>query len=165
MRFSADRWRWLYPRLSLNAWIVVSLSPFDSDPYRWTARDRSNLPNRCDRPSPRGCIIGRFAPAATLSAESEPACLDRDREPFRSTVVARGHSGRSSEILNAWTWQNDTLMRMEGKVAVVTGGAAGIGETSARKLYELGARVATMPPLLPGPALSWMEASSFLQAA
>lgn len=32
-------------------------------------------------------------------------------------------------------------MKMEGKVAIVTGGAAGIGYASARKLCELGARV------------------------
>lgn len=35
-------------------------------------------------------------------------------------------------------------MQMEGKVAVVTGGAAGIGQASARKLCELGARVAIL---------------------
>jgi len=32
-------------------------------------------------------------------------------------------------------------MQMEGKVAIVTGGAAGIGQASARKLCELGAKV------------------------
>jgi NAD(P)-dependent dehydrogenase (short-subunit alcohol dehydrogenase family) len=35
-------------------------------------------------------------------------------------------------------------MQMKGKVAVVTGGAAGIGQASARKLCELGARVAIL---------------------
>ena len=35
-------------------------------------------------------------------------------------------------------------MQMEGKVAVVTGGAAGIGQATARKLCELGARVAIL---------------------
>lgn len=35
-------------------------------------------------------------------------------------------------------------MQMEGKVAVVTGGAAGIGQASAQKLCELGARVAIL---------------------
>jgi NAD(P)-dependent dehydrogenase (short-subunit alcohol dehydrogenase family) len=35
-------------------------------------------------------------------------------------------------------------MQMEGKVAVVTGGAAGIGRASAQKLCELGARVAIL---------------------
>ena len=35
-------------------------------------------------------------------------------------------------------------MQMEGKVAIVTGGAAGIGQASARKLCELGARVAIL---------------------
>jgi NAD(P)-dependent dehydrogenase (short-subunit alcohol dehydrogenase family) len=35
-------------------------------------------------------------------------------------------------------------MQMEGKVAIVTGGASGIGEASARKLCELGARVAIL---------------------
>ncbi len=35
-------------------------------------------------------------------------------------------------------------MQMEGKVAVVTGGAVGIGQASARKLCELGARVAIL---------------------
>jgi NAD(P)-dependent dehydrogenase (short-subunit alcohol dehydrogenase family) len=35
-------------------------------------------------------------------------------------------------------------MQMEGKVAVVTGGAAGIGHASARKLCQLGARVAIL---------------------
>jgi NAD(P)-dependent dehydrogenase (short-subunit alcohol dehydrogenase family) len=40
--------------------------------------------------------------------------------------------------------QDDTVMQMEGKVAVVTGGAAGIGRASAQKLCELGARVAIL---------------------
>ncbi|MHB1959880.1 MAG: SDR family NAD(P)-dependent oxidoreductase [Acidobacteriaceae bacterium] len=35
-------------------------------------------------------------------------------------------------------------MRMTGKVAVVTGGAAGIGQATAQKLCELGARVAIL---------------------
>ncbi len=35
-------------------------------------------------------------------------------------------------------------MQMEGKVAVVTGGAAGIGQATAQKLCELGARVAIL---------------------
>jgi NAD(P)-dependent dehydrogenase (short-subunit alcohol dehydrogenase family) len=35
-------------------------------------------------------------------------------------------------------------MQMQGKVAVVTGGAAGIGQATARKLCELGARVAIL---------------------
>ena len=35
-------------------------------------------------------------------------------------------------------------MQMEGKVAVVTGGASGIGQATARKLCELGARVAIL---------------------
>ncbi|MHB1675836.1 MAG: SDR family NAD(P)-dependent oxidoreductase [Acidobacteriaceae bacterium] len=36
------------------------------------------------------------------------------------------------------------MMRMTGKVAVVTGGAAGIGQATAQKLCELGARVAIL---------------------
>jgi NAD(P)-dependent dehydrogenase (short-subunit alcohol dehydrogenase family) len=40
--------------------------------------------------------------------------------------------------------QDEIVMRMEGKVAVVTGGATGIGQATARKLCELGASVAIL---------------------
>jgi NAD(P)-dependent dehydrogenase (short-subunit alcohol dehydrogenase family) len=57
-------------------------------------------------------------------------------------MVSRFHCSENAEIHEIDERQENNMKRLEGKVAVVTGGNSGIGLASAKRLQDEGARVA-----------------------
>ena len=62
----------------------------------------------------------------------------------RAALVEALHAGTPALHLNHDATTGDKNMNIEGQAALVTGGASGLGEATARELARLGAKVAVL---------------------